>query len=159
MRYSYLFDVVFLLPWQAGVGMGCSRPGSKATLFVSCFMTQIRPTCGPLSSLFRLLCRWAKLLVRTTTCTLQVGTQSAKIWVLIVASPFPYSIITRFPVVKHQRFPHNPHGARLEWGSTLWGGGTRCHPWALFSFWRNRRLRGDLSMWYCAEQGWCLVHE
>lgn len=92
------------------------------------------------------LCRPAKPLVGTTTSALQVGTRSAK--ALCFAGSLPFSVTLRFPVVKPHRFPHNPHGVRLEGEglsrSNLQYRGAGCPLWALFFYWENWRLRRDL---------------
>ena len=52
-------------------------------------------------------CGWTKLLVGTATWPLWVGTQCAKIQVLVVASPF-LLLCHRLPVVEPHRFSWNP---------------------------------------------------
>ena len=43
-------------------------------------------------------------------------------------------------------------GAPTKW-PTMLGVGIGCPPWVFFAHWRNRRLKGDLSMWCCTGLG------
>lgn len=59
--------------------------------------------------------RRAKLLVRITPWVMQVRTQSAKVYVLVVAShPLPFSVIVTFPVLEPFKLPCNLCGMRSE---------------------------------------------
>lgn len=76
------------------------------------------------------------------------------------ASPL-FSIAVRFPVVETWILL-----SPLWWKIRVWAptmlGGDGCPSWVLFSYWRNWRLRGDLSVWCSAglgegQYGHCVV--
>lgn len=96
--------------------LGMGKPGSGAGR-TPCLIIQIRHMCATPSSLIRVYpliwyCRGAKPLGRITTWALWVWTQSAKIHMLVVASPF--SLTVRFPVFEPCRFPYDPCSARSD---------------------------------------------
>ena len=96
------------------------RPGSRAgkCLFEDPNLTDLHLIKYPGQDCANdlVLKRSKKPLVGTTTWVLQVGIQSAKVRLLVVASSFPFSIIIRFPVFKSLRFSCSSHGVRPEWG-------------------------------------------
>lgn len=105
--------------------------------------------------------RWVKLLVGTTSWTLQVEAQSAKIQVLVA--------INCSPILHHDEIRNSwappitlwsllgktrVLGAPMKWPTML--GGLDITP-GFFSCQRNQRLRRHLSKWCCATLGGCNV--
>lgn len=104
-----------------------------------------------------LLCWWAKPLVGWDYYSGTADINSVCLdlcWLL--QTPPTFSVTVKFPGVEPHRFPCNPPGTRSKY--RLPQSNPQCSmggvvPWVLFSHWRNHRLRGDLSIWYCPGLG------
>lgn len=145
--------------------VGAPSGGASKAL---CSRTQIRQTCTLPSSLNRLChcldsadgqSHWLRPYMGAAGRNSFCQNPSADYCKTLL--PFP--VTTRFPVVEACRYPAIP--VRQDWSGasqqvTHNAGWAECTPWALFSYWRNWRLRGDLLAWCCPSlgEGQCSQH-
>lgn len=134
----------------------CSKIGKIPSL-----RTWIRQTDTPRSSLLR-LCHWlGSVDEQWYTFGVLMGSEywnrvcQSECWHL-QAPPLPSQseILSGWTQQIPLLFPWGKTrvGAPMKWPQH-WG--HVCNPWALSSYWKNHRLRGDLLSWFCTGLGEC----